>query len=78
MLLIRVAALLHVPAAIAFYYLWEPGTFLVLELAMLAGGLLLFGSFEFRVGYAGRGMAGVKSSFPAIRKRTVRMVLKRV
>jgi hypothetical protein len=36
------------------------------------------GSFEFRVGYAGRGMAGVKSSFPAIRKRTVRMVLKRV
>jgi hypothetical protein len=37
-----------------------------------------YGSFEFRVGYAGRGMAGVKSSFPAIRKRTVRMVLKRV
>ena len=32
------------------------------------------GSFEFRVGYAACGLIRVKSSFPAMRKSTVRMV----
>jgi NAD(P)H-flavin reductase len=36
------------------------------------------GSFEFRVGYAALALIRVKSSFPAMRKRTVRMVAKRV
>jgi quercetin dioxygenase-like cupin family protein len=36
------------------------------------------GSFEFRVGYAACGLIEVKSSLPAMRKSTVRMVLKRV
>ena len=36
------------------------------------------GSFEFRVGYAACGLIRVKSSFPAMRKSTVRMVANRV
>jgi transposase len=38
----------------------------------------LYGSFEFRVGYAACGLNPVKSSLPAIRKSTVRMVANRV
>jgi transposase len=37
-----------------------------------------FGSFEFRVGYAALGLMLAKSSFPAMRKRTVRIVANRV
>jgi toxin ParE1/3/4 len=40
--------------------------------------VIAYGSFEFRVGYAALGLIRVKSSFPAMRKRTVRMVVKRV
>ena len=37
-----------------------------------------FGSFEIRVGYATCGLRREKSSLPAIRKMTVRMVSSRV
>ena len=36
------------------------------------------GSFEFRVGYRAWGLIWAKSSFPAIRNRTVRIVAKRL
>ena len=37
-----------------------------------------YGSFEFRVGYRAWGLIWAKSSFPAIRNRTVRIVAKRL
>ena len=40
--------------------------------------LLTYGSFEIRVGYATCGLRREKSSLPAIRKMTVRMVSSRV
>jgi hypothetical protein len=36
------------------------------------------GSFKFRVGYRAWGLIWAKSSFPAIRNRTVRIVAKRL
>ena len=38
----------------------------------------ILGSFEFRVGYRAWGLIWAKSSFPAIRNRTVRIVAKRL
>ena len=37
-----------------------------------------YGSFKFRVGYRAWGLIWAKSSFPAIRNRTVRIVAKRL
>jgi hypothetical protein len=49
-----------------------------LALVTMPGGTQeKFGSFEFRVGYRACGLRLAKSSLPAIRKITVRMVRKR-
>ena len=58
---------------------WYP----LLDICGLRGCLIadrdgVYGSFEFRVGYAALGLMLAKSSFPAMRKRTVRIVANRV
>ena len=45
---------------------------------LLIGNQINNGSFEFRVGYRAWGLIWAKSSFPAIRNRTVRIVAKRL
>jgi hypothetical protein len=60
---------------------WDDETFDVLYTSRERDGAIaemFFGSFEFCVGYAALGLILVKSSFPAMRKRTVRMVVNRV
>ena len=54
---------------------WRIAVSLELVILMVA---IFFGSFEIRVGYATCGLRREKSSLPAIRKMTVRMVSSRV
>ena len=78
---------MSVPQDKKSYFSYEAnGKFLGLEVLRFISTLSVliwhyqhfYGSFEFRVGYRAWGLIWAKSSFPAIRNRTVRIVAKRL